>query len=39
MEEKLGFTCEGIRRGYSHGENGEYHSSAMYGLVWSDYAS
>lgn len=37
MLEKLGFTCEGIRRGYSYEEDGEYHGSAMYGLLQSEY--
>jgi ribosomal-protein-alanine N-acetyltransferase len=37
MLEKLGFTCEGIRRGYSLEEDGEYHGSAMYGLLRNEY--
>ncbi|MGB3716891.1 MAG: GNAT family N-acetyltransferase [Candidatus Promineifilaceae bacterium] len=37
MLEKLEFTCEGIRRGYSLEDDGEYHGSAMYGLLRSEY--
>jgi ribosomal-protein-alanine N-acetyltransferase len=37
MLEKLGFTCEGIRRGYSLEDDGEYHGSAMYGLLRDEY--
>lgn len=37
MLDKLGFTCEGIRREYSLEEDGEYHGSAMYGLLRSEY--
>ena len=36
MLEKLGFVCEGIRRGYSLEDDGEYHGSAMYGLLRSE---
>ncbi len=36
MLEKIGFTREGIRRGYSYEDDGEYHGSAMYGLLRSD---
>lgn len=34
---KLGFTLEGIRRGYSFEDDGQYHGSAMYGLLRSEY--
>jgi ribosomal-protein-alanine N-acetyltransferase len=37
MLEKLGFVCEGIRREYSLEDDGEYHGSAMYGLLRSEY--
>ena len=37
MLEKLDFVCEGIRRGYSLEDDGEYHGSAMYGLLRSEY--
>ena len=37
MLEKLGFTCEGIRREYSLEEDGKYHGSAMYALLLSEY--
>lgn len=37
MLEKLGFTCEGIRREYSLEDDGKYHGSAMYGLLLSEY--
>jgi ribosomal-protein-alanine N-acetyltransferase len=37
MLERLGFTLEGIRREYSLEDDGEYHGSAMYGLLYSEY--
>jgi ribosomal-protein-alanine N-acetyltransferase len=37
MLEKLGFTCEGIRCGYSLEDDSEYHGSAMYGMLLSEY--
>lgn len=37
MLEKLGFTREGIRREYTLEEDGEYHNSAMYALLLSEY--
>ncbi|MGA9531507.1 MAG: GNAT family N-acetyltransferase [Anaerolineales bacterium] len=35
--EKLGFTREGIRREYTLEDDGEYHNSAMYALLLSEY--
>ena len=37
MLEKLGFTCEGIRREYTLEDDGEYHNSAMYALLLREY--
>lgn len=37
MLDKLGFTCEGIRREYSLEDDGKYHDSAMYGLLLSEF--
>jgi len=37
MLDKLGFVCEGIRRGYSLEDDGKYHGSAIYGLLKSEY--
>ena len=37
MLEKLGFECEGIRRGYSFEDDGDYHGSAMFGLLRSEF--
>ena len=37
MLDKLGFTLEGIRREYSLEDDGEYHGSAIYGLLRSEY--
>ena len=37
MLEKLGFILEGIRREYSLEDDGDYHGSAMYGLLRSEY--
>ena len=37
MLKKLGFVREGIRRGYSHEDDGEYHASTINGLPRSDY--
>lgn len=37
MLEKLGFTCEGIRREYTLEDDGKYHNSAMYALLLSEY--
>jgi ribosomal-protein-alanine N-acetyltransferase len=37
MLEKMGFTCEGIRREYSLEDDGKYHGSAMYALLLSEY--
>jgi ribosomal-protein-alanine N-acetyltransferase len=34
---KFGFQLEGVRRGYSLEEDGEYHGSAIYGLLRSEY--
>lgn len=35
--EKLGFTCEGIRREYSLEDDGKYHGSTINGLLRSEY--
>ena len=35
--DKLGFVCEGIRRGYSLEDDAKYHGSAIYGLLKSEY--
>ena len=35
--DRLGFTLEGIRREYSLEDDGQYHGSAMYGLLKSEY--
>jgi ribosomal-protein-alanine N-acetyltransferase len=37
--EKLGFTCEGIRREYSLEDDGKYHGSTINGLLRSEYIS
>jgi [ribosomal protein S5]-alanine N-acetyltransferase len=34
---KLGFTLEGIRRGYSWEEDGTFHDSAMFGLLRDEF--
>lgn len=34
---KLGFTLEGIRRGYSWEEDGTFHDSAMFGLLCEEF--
>jgi ribosomal-protein-alanine N-acetyltransferase len=34
---KLGFTLEGIRRGYSWEEDGAFHDSAMFGLLRDEF--
>jgi len=35
--EKMGFTCEGIRREYTLEDDGEYHNSAMFALLLSEF--
>lgn len=35
--ERLGFTREGVRREHSLEDDGEYHGTAMYGLLRADY--
>lgn len=35
---KLGFTLEGIRRGYSWEEDGTFHDSAMFGLLRDEFS-
>lgn len=37
MLEKLGFTCEGIRREYTLEDDGKYHNSAMYAMLLSEF--
>ncbi len=37
MLKKLGFTLEGIRRGYSWEEDGTFHDSAMFGLLRDEF--
>jgi ribosomal-protein-alanine N-acetyltransferase len=37
--DKLGFVCEGIRRGYSLEDDGNYHGSAVYGLLRTEFRS
>jgi len=39
MLERLEFTLEGIRREYSLEDDGEYHGSAMYGLLRSEHSA
>lgn len=37
MLKKLGFTLEGIRRGYSWEDDGTFHDSAMFGLLRDEF--
>ena len=36
--EKLGFTCEGVRKAYSFEDDGAYHDDAIYALLRRQYA-